>query len=88
MRWDHCDDRHPSPYWDDALESIRDEEHCAFDSREALDGWFEHEWRVMLFAYGFKVYEYEVPGARVGEYGQALFRRDSATLIGTTDLTD
>jgi hypothetical protein len=69
---------------------IGDAEHCAFDSPDALTGWFEHEYRVLLFAHGFKVFEYEVPEehARTGEFGQTLFNRAHATLISTTDLTD
>jgi hypothetical protein len=69
---------------------IGDAEHCAFDSLDALNGWFEHEWRVLLFAHGFKVYEYDVPAeyARTGEFGQTLINRAHATFIGTTDLTD
>jgi hypothetical protein len=90
MRYAHCDDRHPSPHWDRELMGIGDAEHCAFDSPDALTGWFEHEYRVLLFAHGFKVFEYEVPEehARTGEYGQTLFKRAHATLISTTDLTD
>jgi hypothetical protein len=88
MRWAHCDNRHPSPYWDDDLERIFSYEHCAFTSLAALNEWFEHEWRVLLFAHGFKVYEYEVPGARIGGCGQAIIRRDTARLVGVTDLTD
>jgi hypothetical protein len=88
MRFAHCDDRHPPPFYDGSLMTIEDTEHCAFTSLYALNGWFEHEWRILLFAYGFKVYVYEVPGARVGQYGQALFDRRTAQLISTTDLTD
>lgn len=90
MRWDHCDDSHPSPSYDDRLYGIQNEEHCGFATLAALYRWFEHHWRIELFACGFRVFVYEVPEeyARVGSYMQTLFNRNHATLIHTLELTD
>jgi hypothetical protein len=90
MRWDHCDDRHPNPYYDPSLERIQEEEHCGFSSLEALNDWFEHYWRVQLFVNDFRIYVYENDPAdvRVGEYGQALFNRNRAVLLHTIEITD
>ncbi|MER5894745.1 hypothetical protein [Streptomyces sp. NPDC001876] len=84
MRYAHCDDRHPSPHWDRTLNLIRDEERCGFNSREALDGWFEG-FTKLLAECGFRVYVYDVPdwACRVGEHGQTLFVADEAVEMRT-----
>jgi hypothetical protein len=78
----HCDSMHPSPYADGELQTIYAGEICGFDQRCHLDMWMG-EWRQKLKDVGFCVYVYEVPEARVGWYGQALFKINDATLVET-----
>lgn len=75
MRYEHSDDRHPSPHWDRTLSGISLDERCGFASRESLDGWFAG-FTALLAECGFRVYVYDVPdwACRVGEFGQVLFR--------------
>lgn len=84
MRWEHTDERHPCPSFDKTLRTIRPEERCGFDSREALDDWFDG-WTTTLAECGFRVYTYDIPdwAVRVGALGQALFLADEAVEVGT-----
>jgi hypothetical protein len=88
MRWDHYDDRHNTPHSDPTLRLIQENERCGFDSREALDGWFDG-WTKLLTECGFRVYVYDVPdwAARVGRHGQTLFVGDEAVEVKTEPFT-
>ncbi|MEU6684409.1 hypothetical protein [Streptomyces sp. NPDC046832] len=83
MGFSHCDDRHPSPYADPALRGIDTTERCGFDSREALNAWFDG-WTQALSEAGCVVWEYEVPdwAVRVGEFGQCVFMAAEAVETG------
>ncbi|WP_433858212.1 hypothetical protein [Streptomyces kronopolitis] len=79
MAGDHTNGSHPSPFADPLLKGIEPFERCGFDSREALDTWFEG-WESRLDAAGFIVWEYDVPdwAARVGRNGQVVFNNFEA----------
>ncbi|MFE9026202.1 hypothetical protein ACFYOA_08055 [Streptomyces iakyrus] len=83
MGWSHGDDEHPSPSFDPALGGIALHERCGFDSREALNKWFDG-WLVQLDMADFVVWAYEVPdsAARVGKHGQVVFSTTDATELG------
>ncbi|MEV6419681.1 hypothetical protein [Streptomyces sp. NPDC051662] len=83
MGWRHSDARHPSPQADPNLNTIHDDEVCGFASLDELNGWFE-DFGDRLSAAGFHVWEYEAPefSYRVGKFGQVVFRKDAAVLIG------
>jgi hypothetical protein len=88
MRWDHCDDAHPSPLLDSTLGGIADWERCGFDSLEALYEWFDG-WVERLIAAGFVMWVYEVPpdAVRVGKRGQAVFDKYDAVELDKAPLT-
>jgi hypothetical protein len=91
MSWAHGDERHPTPFDDDALFSMHDYERCGFDSLAALYGWFSGQWHGMLRAAGYLIYVYDVPDddARVGDlYGQTLFNPARATLVDLREIGD
>lgn len=72
----------PTPFWDETLRGIAENEVCGVVSMEALDFWFE--WSVPeLLKAGFVINRYEVerPWVRVGESGQVVFNPDHATLL-------
>jgi hypothetical protein len=79
----HSDDEHPGPYWDRTLNYIDNNEICGLVSREALDKWFT-DWHDALERRGFVISVYEVPydDARIGEYGQTVFKFSAATRVG------
>jgi hypothetical protein len=83
MGWRHSDARHPSPQADPNLNTIHDDEVCGFASLDELNGWFE-DFGDRLSAAGFHIWEYEAPefSYRVGAFGQVVFRKDAAVLIG------
>ncbi|MGW6313796.1 hypothetical protein [Streptomyces sp. NPDC055099] len=85
MGWRHSDARHPSPQVDPNLNTIYPDEVCGFDSLDALNVWFE-DFGDRLHSAGFHVWEYEAPefSYRVGKFGQVVFRRDAAELVGHT----
>ncbi|MFJ8955604.1 hypothetical protein ACIRO1_36485 [Streptomyces sp. NPDC102381] len=74
MAGDHSNSTHPSPYADPLLRGIASYERCGFNSREALNTWFDG-WIEALDSAGFEVWSYEVPdwAARVGRHGQVVF---------------
>lgn len=82
---DHADMFHPSPLRDSKLRGISPDEFCALDSPEALLRWFRG-WLERLAEFGFVVTIYNARYARVGENGQALFRKERATLRDTLDI--
>lgn len=84
MASEHSNATHPSPYADPALYGIASFERCGFDSREALNEWFDG-WTDALEASGFVVWKYEVPdwAARVGRMGQVVFDAHEAVEVGS-----
>ncbi|QNE74023.1 hypothetical protein F0344_04865 [Streptomyces finlayi] len=88
MRWDHCGTRHPCPRDDSSLGDIAERERCGFNSREALDGWFDG-WTKTLSECGFRIWVYDAPdwACRVGEHGQTLFVADEAVEVRTEPFT-
>lgn len=83
MGWRHSDERHPSPQADPNLNTIYDDEVCGFASLDELNNWFE-DFGDRLASAGFHIWEYEVPefSYRVGRFGQVVFRKEDAVLIG------
>lgn len=83
MAYAHCDAAHPN-LWHDFEDpySITRDHFFAFDSREALDSWFDG-WHRQLAARGFVVTTYRVPADRV-IHGrkQVVFERVAATPAG------
>lgn len=86
MADDHSYGTHPSPHADFALGWIDAHERCGFDSRDALNSWFD-DWTTALAVSGFCVWEYEVPddAVRVGRRGQAVFSALEAVEVGRHD---
>ena len=82
MAGEHSNSTHPSPYADPALKGIRSYERCGFDSREALNTWFDG-WTDALDESGFEVWTYDVPdwAVRVGAHGQVVFDHNEAREI-------
>ncbi|AFU62229.1 hypothetical protein TG1_34 [Streptomyces phage TG1] len=74
MGLEHSGTDHPSPYADPALRGIADFERCGFESREALNAWFDG-WSEALDEAGMRVWVYDVPDwcARSGFAGQVVF---------------
>jgi hypothetical protein len=74
MRWVHQDDRHPGPIREPELDGIGVHEVCGLASMDALNGWFEHHWRLRLHQAGYRVNVYDVPEVHVrhGRY-QVVF---------------
>ncbi len=79
MRNAHQGRRHPAPWMDHELGSIRMVEVCACDSPATLKAWFAGFWGDLAAA-GFEVRAYTLPAecVRIGKYGQAVFDRDDA----------
>lgn len=80
----HIDSAHLCPFYDPKLEyHIDADEMCAFNSRYALDAWFDG-WAERLQEAGFVVGCYEVPDSaiRVGGFGQAVFTALEARSLG------
>lgn len=88
MASDHSNSMHPSPHADPLLGGISDHERCGFDSREALNAWFDG-WTDALAGCNFSVWEYDVPewAARVGKYGQVVFDSYEAVEISRHEFT-
>ncbi|QBZ73411.1 hypothetical protein SEA_HEATHER_41 [Streptomyces phage Heather] len=82
MGLDHTPAKQPSPYEDRSIRGIDSTERCGFNSREALDEWFDG-WTNELSACGFEVWEYDVPdsAARAGRRGQVVFVASEAVEI-------
>ncbi|MEV8015667.1 hypothetical protein AB0O76_04770 [Streptomyces sp. NPDC086554] len=82
MADDHCNYTHPSPRADPLLRSIASHERCGFDSRDALNTWFDG-WTETLNECSFVVWEYDVPdwAVRVGKFGQVVFIADEAVQV-------
>lgn len=88
--WDlgvaHSGDDHPSPHYDTYLQTIRDHELCACDSRESLVSWFDG-FLDRLGENGFIAHEYEVEDVRIGRTGgQVVFDYRTARLVGSYEL--
>ncbi|WTP74871.1 hypothetical protein OG778_23790 [Streptomyces sp. NBC_00184] len=88
MASDHSNLTHPSPYADPALRSIAAHERCGFDSREALNNWFDG-WAEALDEADFEVWSYTVPdwAARVGAHGQVVFSSHEAVELSRHKFT-
>lgn len=90
MVWSHsrpCAElHHPSPDFCPELRYIDLDEVCAFDSMPALLDWFE-SWHRTLAENGFRIWIYDVPdsAARVGTFGQVVFRPARARLVDVQD---
>lgn len=81
MSMKHCDARHAGPWSPDSgLGGINASEFCGLDTPQALLEWF-YDYLVDLDAEGFHVSVYEAPTARVGRYGQTLFRLRDSKLV-------
>lgn len=82
----HCDpNTHPTPGRCGQLDGILPEERCGFDSRFALDIWFDG-YAELLARLGFQIYVYVVDSARRGRQGQVLFDPEDAELLCTESL--
>lgn len=83
----HCDDDHPSPYWDLSLNGIGPSERCGFNSPDALYDWFAG-WTAALDECGFRVWTYDVPewACTVGTRGQVVFTADEAVEVSSEPL--
>ncbi|WP_030240712.1 MULTISPECIES: hypothetical protein [unclassified Streptomyces] len=88
MGWAHSDMQHPCPYADHRLRGIAKEERCGFDSREALNEWFDG-WTEAMSEADFLVWEYDVPdwAVRVGGLGQVVFVAEEAVEISHHEFT-
>lgn len=84
----HSDNDHPSPYADDLLNNIHDEEFCGFDSPRALLEWFDPKWRAMFEESHFKVKVYDSESYRVGSLGQTLFVKGEAVPVTSYSLSE
>lgn len=84
----HSYSTHPSPQADPLLRDIRSNERCGFDSREALNAWFDG-WGHVLAECDFEVWAYEVPdwAVRVGRHGQAVFVAGEAVEFSRHEFT-
>lgn len=66
----------PTPYEDENLGDLQEDEFCAFKSIQSLQEWILPEWMKEIIKAGFKVYLLDVSECRIGEY-QVLFKKEN-----------